>query len=102
MLQEECCLLSQGRMQNIQQFASHLEQKYRKLQTKFPSCYDRKQLKDQLFFVKHQDLHDSMQFLYKQEEIMYEDLLSATREAEMEWTESKISARVKSVIVEEQ
>ena len=43
-----------------------------------------------------------MQFLYKQEEITYEDLLSATREAEMEWTESKISVIVKSASVEEQ
>ena len=44
----------------------------------------------------------TVQFLYKQEEITYNDLLSATREAEMEWTESKISVRVKSASVEEQ
>ena len=43
-----------------------------------------------------------MCFLYKQEEITYEDLLSATQEAEMEWTESKISVRAKSPSVEEQ
>ena len=49
----------------------------------------------------HQHLHDSMHFLYKQEEVTYDDLLSATREAEMEWTESKISVRVKSASVEE-
>ena len=78
-------------MEKIQQFASHLEQKYRKLQMKFPGHYDRKQLKDQLFSGIHQHLHDSMQFFYKQEEITYEDLLLATRQAEMEWTESKIS-----------
>ena len=43
-----------------------------------------------------------MQFLNKQEEITSEDLLSATREAKMEWTESKISVRDKSMSVEEQ
>ena len=69
---------------------------------KFPGHYNRKQLRDQLFFGMHQQLHDSMCFLYTQEEVTYEDLLSATREAEMEWTESKISVRVKSASVEEQ
>ena len=70
-------------MEKIQQFASHLEQKYRKLQTKFPGCYDRKQLKDWLYFGMHQHLCDSMHFLCKQEETRYEDLLSAAHEAEM-------------------
>ena len=50
----------------------------------------------------HQHLHDSMCFLYKQEEVTCEDLLSATRETKMEWTESKISVRVKSASVEKQ
>ena len=49
----------------------------------------------------HQHLHNSMHFLYKQEETTYKDLLSATHEAEMELTESKISVRVKSANVEE-
>ena len=62
---------------------------------KFPGHYDMKQLKDQLFFSMHQLLHDSMCFLYKQEEITYEDLLSATSEAEMEWTESKSPSELK-------
>ena len=53
-LQQEFYLLGQERMERIQQFASHLEQKYRILQTKFPGHYDRKQLKDQLFFGMHQ------------------------------------------------
>ena len=50
-LQQEFYLLGQERMEKIQQFASHLEQKYRKLQTKFPGCYYRNQLKDQLFLA---------------------------------------------------
>ena len=49
----------------------------------------------------HQHLHDSMSFLYKQEETTYEDLLSVTHEAETEWTESRISVRVKSANVKE-
>ena len=49
----------------------------------------------------HQHLHNSMHFLYKQEEATYEDLLSATLEAETEWMESKISVRVKTVNVKE-
>ena len=43
-------MMGQEKTEKIQQFTSHLEQKYIKLQTKFPSCYDRKQLKDWLFF----------------------------------------------------
>ena len=46
---------------------------------KFPGHYEKKQLKDQLIFGMHQHLHDSMHFLYKQEEKTYEDLLSATQ-----------------------
>ena len=40
-----------------------------------------------IIFGMHQHFCDSMHFLHKQEEITYEDLLSVTREAEMEWTE---------------
>ena len=49
-LQQEFYLLVQERMEKIQQFASHLEQKYRKLQTRFLGHYDRKQLNDWLFW----------------------------------------------------
>ena len=42
-----------------------------------------------------------MHFLYKQEETKYEDLLSATYEAETEWLESKVSARDKGMNVKE-
>ena len=52
-------------------------------------------------FGMYQHLHDSMHFLYKQKEATYKDLQSATHEAEMEWTESKISVTVMSVNVEE-
>ena len=42
-----------------------------------------------------------MHLLYKQEEVTYEDLLSAIWEVEMEWTDSKISVRAKSASVGE-
>ena len=59
-LQQEFYLLGQERMEKIQQFASCLEQRYRKLQMKFSGPYDRKHLKDQLLFGIHQHLHDFM------------------------------------------
>ena len=99
--QQEFYLCGQVKMEKVQQFASHLGQRYRKLQTKFPGHYERKQLKDQLFFGMHQHLHNYIHFLYKQEETIYEDLLSATHETETEWTESKVSARFKGANVEE-
>ena len=50
-IQQEFYLLGQEKIKKIQQFASHLVQTYKKLQTKFPSHYDRKQLKDRLFLA---------------------------------------------------
>ena len=46
-----------------------------------------------------QHLRDSMRYLYKETETGYEQLLSAAREAEMEWIESKtIKVKVTSVV----
>ena len=90
--QQEYYQLQQEKGEKIQQFASRLETKYRKLEEKFPDRYDRKQ-----FYGMHQHLRDSMRFLYRQEPISYENLLIATREAETEWTENKsISVRMRS------
>ena len=88
-LQQEYYQLQQERGEKVQQFASCLETKYRKLKEKFQDQYDHRQLKDCLFYGMHQHLRDSMRFLYKQETTTYEDLLVATREAETEWTENK-------------
>ena len=49
----------------------------------------------------HQHLHESVHFHYKQEKTTNESLMSATHEAETEWTESKVSARVKGASVAE-
>ena len=46
-----------------------------------------------------QHLRDSMRYLYKETETGYEQLVSAAREAETEWIESKtIKAKVTSVV----
>ena len=46
-----------------------------------------------------QHLRDSIRYLYKETETVYEQLLSAAREAETEWVESKtIKAKVTSVV----
>ena len=46
-----------------------------------------------------QHLRDSMRYLYKETETGYEQLLSAAREAETEWVESKtIKAKATSIV----
>ena len=50
-LQQEYYQLQQEKGEKIQQFASRLETKYRKLEEKFPDRYDHKQLKDRYFML---------------------------------------------------
>ena len=47
-----------------------------------------------------QHLRDSMRYLYKETETRYEQLLSAAREAETEWTESKTIKAKATLIVD--
>ena len=46
-------------------------------------------LKERLFYGMTQHLWDSMQYLYKQPETMYEELLVSVKETETEWLENK-------------
>ena len=56
-------------------------------------------MKERLFYGMTQHLRDLMRYLYKETETGYEQLLSAAREAETEWIESKtIKAKVISVV----
>ena len=87
-LQQEYYQLQQVKGEKIQQIASRLETKYWKLEENFPERYDHKHLKDRLFYGMHQHLRDSIRLLYIQELVSYEDMLIATREAEMKWTEN--------------
>ena len=62
-LQQEYYQFQQEKSERIQQFASRLETKNRKLEENFPGRYDHKQLKDRLCYGMHQHLRDSMRSL---------------------------------------
>ena len=56
------------------------------------------QLKERLYFRMIPGLWNATGYLYKKEETTYEELLDATKEAELEFTESKgVSARLKAI-----
>ena len=56
-------------------------------------------MKERLFYGMTQHLQDSMRYLYKESDTGYEQLLSAAREAETEWVESKtIKVKATSVV----
>ena len=100
-LQQEFYLLQLDKGKKIQYVASRLEQKYRNLEEKFPDRYNRKQLKYRIFYGLHQHLWDLMHFFYKQNSITYDNLLSATWEAQTERTENKVvPVRVKAASVD--
>ena len=83
-LQQEFYQMTQQKGENIHQFGGRLKAKFKKLKEKIPGQYDEKILKDCLFHGMHQNLHDSIQFCYKQEETMYAKLFSETLDVEKE------------------
>ena len=98
-LQQEFYQLTQERNKSVQQFAGWLEFKYQRLICLYPDRYNLNILKDRLFYGMTQHLRDSMRYLYKETETGYEQLLSAAREAEAEWIESKtIKVKVTSIV----
>ena len=98
-LQQEFYQLTQERNESVQQFAGRLEFKYKRLICLYPDRYNLSILKERLFYGMTQHLRDLMRYLYKETETGYEQLLSAAREAETEWIESKtIKAKVTSVV----
>ena len=97
-LQQEFYQLTQERNESVQQFAGRLEFKYKRLICLCPDRYNLSILKERLFYGMTQHLRDSMRYLYKETETGYEQLLSAAREAETEWTESK-TIKVKVTLV---
>ena len=98
-LQQEFYQLTQERNESVQQFAGRLEFKYKRLICLYPDRYNLNILKERLFYGMTQHLRDSMRYLYKETETGYEQLLSAAREVETEWTESKtIKAKATSVV----
>ena len=75
-LQQEFYQMTQQKGEKICQFAGRLEVKFKKLKEKIPGWYDEKILKEHLFHDMHQNLHDSIWFCYKQEEITYAKFFS--------------------------
>ena len=98
-LQQEFFQLQQERGERIQHFASRLERSFRKLQDAFPGRYQEEHLKERLFHGVNQQTRDSMRFLYSRASTTYDALLSAIKEAEIEWMESKGQARMKSTMI---
>ena len=98
-LQQEFYQLTQEQNESVQQFAGWLEFKYKRLICLYPDRYNLNILMERLFYGMTQHLRDSMRYLYKETETGYEQLLSAAREGEAEWVESKtIKAKVTSVV----
>ena len=98
-LQQEFFQLQQERGERIQHFASRLERSFRRLRDAFPGRYQEEHLKERLFHGVNQQTRDSMRFLYSKSSTTYDALLSAIKEAEIEWMESKGQARIKSTVV---
>ena len=97
-LQKELYLLGQERRKRKKSSSSPV---IWNLQTRFPGHYDRKQLKDQLFFGMHQHLHNSTHFLYKNKKRQHMKICCLPPERE-KWTEQKVRSllRVKGMSVE--
>ena len=86
-LQQEFFQLQQERGERIQHFASRLERAFKKLHDAFLQRYREEHLKERLFHGVNQQTRDSMRFLYSKSSTTYDTLLSAIKEAEIEWTE---------------
>ena len=87
--------------QSINQFVGRVEQQFKRLRALYPGRYDRSQLKERIFQGTHPNLRDSMQFLYMQDNVGYEEFLAAVYEAENEGTEGKIvNTKAKAMTVE--
>ena len=83
-LQQDFYKITQGKNEKVRQFKRRLEAQFKWLKEKVPGRYDSHILKEQFFHGMHQHLKDLIQFCYKQEETMYEELSHKTVEAEKE------------------
>ena len=99
-LQKEFFLMEQRKTESINQFATWVEQRLKRLRELYPGWYDHGQLKERVFQGMHAHLGDSMRFLYMKEEVGYEEFLAAVYEPQTEGTEGKIlSAKAKAMMV---
>ena len=76
--------MTQQKGEKICQFTGRLKTKFKKLKEKIPGRYDEKILKEHLFHGMHQNLCDSIQFCYKQEDTTYAKLFSEMLDVEKE------------------
>ena len=88
-LQKEFFLMEQRKTESINQFAGHVEQRFKRLRALYPGRYNHNQLKERVFQGMHPHLRDSMRLLYMKE-VGYEEFLAMVYEAETEGTEGKI------------
>ena len=97
-LQQDFYKITQGKNEKVRQSAGRLEAQFKWLKEKVPGRYDNNILKERFFHGMH-----LIQFCYKQEETMYEELFRETFEIEKEKVpEVKItSLKAKSAIAGE-
>ena len=89
----------QGPNKKVQDFGSKLECKFKILQERFPGRYTAVQLKDRFFSGMHDKMHDSMQFLYTQDDCSFSKLLKAVMTAEAEY-KSRVLVKAKAAAAE--
>ena len=73
-----------GTRESVQEYGAKLECLYRRLQEQFLGWYIPAQLKDRFFYGMNDKLRDSMQFLYKQPQTTFGELLADSMLAEKE------------------
>ena len=83
----------QGPNEKVQDFSSKI------LQERFPGRYAAVQLKDRFFSGMHDKMHDSMWFLYTQDDRSFSKLLKATMTAEVEH-KSRVVVKAKAATAE--
>ena len=86
-------------MRKVQDFSSKLECKFKILQERFPGRYAAVQLKDRFFSGMHDKMHDSMQFLYTQDDCSFSELLKAAMTGEAEH-KSRVLVKAKAAAAE--
>ena len=89
----------QGPNEKVQDFGSKRECKFKILQERFPGRYAAVQLKDRFFSGMHDKMHDSMRFLYTQDDCSFSKLLKAAMTAEAEH-KSRVLVKAKAVTAE--
>ena len=89
----------QGPNEKVQDFSSKLECKIKILQERFPGRYAAVQLKDRFFSGMQDKMHDSMQFLYTQDDCSFSKLLKAAMTTEAEY-KSRVFMKAKAAAAE--